>query len=251
MTRQIFYRWAASIAVIFFVSGFTSSPRNVFTQADLESFEAQTIKSAYFDRAMGYKDSSLRVVSLSQIVERFRPEGNVDALLLDCRDDYQGIISLDEVRRYDLQLATVIGLRPEYKAPSWLNPLLIVVPDSGRAPYQERFAAANIRELRFVRLEDYYAPLEEISRTAPEREAGYRAFRDNCVFCHSLKGVGGNKGARLMSIYKFSQESEQRRFKTRFMTVHGKDGSSKQYISQFVTEEVLKEIARFLQDPRL
>ena len=149
MVRQIFYRWLGGGLVICFIflfgSGFTSSPRNAFSMANLESFDVQTIKSAYFDRAMGYKDSLLSVVSLSQAVERFRPEGDADALLLDCRDDYQGVISLDEVGRYDLQLATAIQLRPEYQAPSWLNPLLIVVPDGRQAPYQERFAAANIR----------------------------------------------------------------------------------------------------------
>ena len=110
---------------------------------------------------------------------------------------------------------------------------------------------ANIRELRFVRLEDYYAPLREIARMAPEREAGYRGFKDNCVFCHSLKGIGGNKGAQLMSAYDFSQEQERSRFKANFVSVHGKEGSSKQYIAQFVTDEALKEIIRFLQDPRL
>ena len=253
--RQLFYRqWMSGFGVVLvfiFASSFTSVPRDVFTMAELESFETRTIKSVYFDRAMDYKDSRLRVVSLSQVVERFHPGTNVDALLLNCFDDYQGIISLDEVRRYDLRLAIAIEVRPEYKRPGWLNPLLTVVPDGVQAPYQERFVTANIRELRFVHLEDYYAPMKEISRTNPEREAGFQAFKNNCVFCHSLKGIGGNKGARLMLVYDFSREPERIRFKEVFAVVHGKEGASQQHIAQFVTDEVLQAIARFLQDPRL
>lgn len=222
-----------------------------YTADELEAFGVETIKSSYFDRAMNYKDSRLRVISLSRLVDQFHVGGDVDAILLDCFDDYQGIISLEEVRRYDLRLATAIQLQPEFKAPDWLNPLLIVVPDGNSAPYQERFVAGNIRELQFVRLDDYYAPLKEISRTAPEREAGFQVFKDNCVFCHSLKGIGGNKGAKFILTYSFSQEAERERFKASFEAFHGIDSPIRQYIAQFVDEKMLDEIIRFLQDRRL
>lgn len=235
------------------VSGLSPDSRSgpEYTLAELETFGTETIKSAYFDRAMSYVDSRLRVISLANLAKRLHPGGQADALLLNCFDDYQGIVSLDDIRRYDLRLATAIELQPEFKAPGWLNPLLVVVPDGSPAPYHERFMTANIRELRFVRLDEYYAPLKQISLTSPERSAGYRAFADNCIFCHSLNGIGGNKGVKLLSAYNFSQQPDIARFTGDFTTFHGKDNPDKQNIAQFVTADMLKEIVRFLQDPRL
>ena len=86
-------------------------------------------------------------------------------MLLNCFDDYQGILSLNDIRRYDLRLATKIKLAFGSFKPDWLNPLLILVPDGKHPPFQERFLTANIRELKFVRLKNYYAPLEKIARS--------------------------------------------------------------------------------------
>lgn len=267
MLKQIFWQIKAGVFAIliiwaatadadqrkYIVSGFNpeSSSGKEYTLAELEAFGAETIKSSYFDRAMSYRDTQLRVISLASLAERLHPGGQADALLLNCFDDYQGIVSMEDVRRYDLKLATVIKLLPEFKAPGWLNPLLVVVPDGSSAPYHERFMTANIRELRFVRLEDYYAPLKAIPQSSPERLAGYRAFTDNCIFCHSLNGIGGNKGLKLLSAYNFSRQPDIDRLAGDFKAFHGKDNPDKQNIAQFVTEDILKEIVRFLQDPRL
>lgn len=266
MLRQIFWRITGGIfAVLIFcaavttadqrryvVSGLKSDSLSTeYALAELEAFGVETIKSSYFDRAMSYEGSQLRVISLASLADSLHPGGRADALLLNCFDDYQGILSLDDIRRYDLKLATAIELRQEFKAPGWLNPLLVVVPDGSTAPWHERFMTANIRELRFVRLEDYYAPLKAVPQSSPERLAGYRAFTDNCIFCHSLKGIGGNKGVKLLSTYNFSRQTDIKRFTEDFTSFHGKDNPDKQNIAQFVTADILSEIVRFLQDPRL
>jgi hypothetical protein len=267
MLKQIFWQVTGIFfAVLFFfdvvsasdqrkyvVSGLKpDSPSGTeYTSSELEAFGVETINSSYFDRAMSYSGTQLRVISLASLAEQLHPGGQADALLLNCFDDYQGIVSMADIRRYDLKLATAIKLQPEFKPPGWLNPLLVVVPDGSPAPYHERFMTANIRELRFVRLEDYYAPLKSIPQSAPERLAGYRAFADNCIFCHSLNGIGGNKGLKLLSAYNFSRQPDIDRFVGDFTSFHGKDNPDKQNIAQFVTVDVLKEIVRFLQDPRL
>lgn len=273
MARQIIYRGflrglaVFSIMVLCAAPAFPENPRvyqigglapgssagakRSFTREELEALGVQTVASSYFDRAMNYRGSRLRTISLSRLAEKMSPGGEADALLLDCFDDYQGIVSLEDVKRYDLRLATEIEVLPEFKKPGWLNPLLIVVPDGSRAPYQERFMTANIRELRFVRLEDYYAPLREISLASASMKAGLRVFQDNCIFCHSLKGIGGNKGVRLLAAYDFSSRSGQERFRADFAGFHGKDNPDKQNIQQFVAGEALEKIIEFLKDPRL
>ena len=87
--------------------------------------------------------------------------------------------------------------------PDWLRPLLILVPDGKLPPFQERFMTANIRELKFVRLNDYYAPLEKALGNSSMAQEGFEIFKNNCLFCHSLKGIGGNKGERLIEAYGF------------------------------------------------
>ncbi|MFQ5483085.1 MAG: hypothetical protein ACE5ER_10040, partial [Nitrospinaceae bacterium] len=113
------------------------------TPAQLEALGVETIGSAYFDRAMGYSGAAFRAVSLATLLQRF-DSGRADAVLLDCFDDYQGLVPLRDVRRYQLMLATRITLPPGAVAPSWLRPLLIVVPDGADAPLQERFLTAAI-----------------------------------------------------------------------------------------------------------
>ena len=114
----------------------------------VQSMENQWMSSAYFDRAMGTKGARFQAVSFSQLVAR--NEGEADAVLLNCFDDYQGIVSVADIRKYDLQLATRLELPAKFKKPDWLNPLIIIVPDGSAAPFQERFMTANIRELRLV-----------------------------------------------------------------------------------------------------
>ena len=213
----------------------------------LEKLEARVgtkeISSLYFDKALDYEGSKFRVISFAGLVRLFDPKGQSDAVLLECFDDYQGILSIADIERYDIQLATRIKIRPEFNKPDWLNPLLVIVPDEKKAPFQERYLTANIRELRFTSLKEYYAPL----RKAGGVSAGYSAFKDNCLFCHSLMGIGGNKGVRLLESYNFSQIKEKNRFKIDFVTFHNEINSNKQNVLQFVTEPQFNAIVDFLR----
>jgi cytochrome c2 len=132
--------------------------------------------------------------------------------------------------------------------PDWLNPLLILVPDGKHPPFQERFLTANIRELKFVRLNDYYAPLERIAGSSVEAREGLEVFKNNCLFCHSLKGRGGNKGVRLLEVYGFSNDGDRKKFLTDFKKFHHKDNADKQDIEQFVNQEKLERIIDYLKN---
>lgn len=230
------------------VSGTISQTKTDYSISELEVLlNARIGSSSYFDRAMGYQDSKLRLVSFSDLLGKFQPDPQADAALLNCFDDYQGIVSLEEIRQHDLQLATRIEIRPEFNKPDWLNPLTIIVPDSSQAPYLERFMTANIREIKFVRLDDYYFPLRSIVRRSPKLKEGFRAFKDNCLFCHSLAGIGGNKGIPLLETYDYSQPSSREQFKADFSSFHGKQNADKQNIEQFLSNNQLEKIAEFLQ----
>lgn len=230
------------------INGKTPGTGKDFSLSQLEALiGVEVIASSYFDRAMNYRDSRLHVISFSRLVDQYHPEPEADAALLNCFDDYQGIVSLEEVRRYNLQLATRIEIQPEFKRPDWLNPLSIIVPDGNEAPYLERFMTANIREIKFVRLEDYYAPLRDTIRDSSGLQGGRQVFKDNCLFCHSLKGVGGNKGIDLPAAYDFSQVSAREKFKADFFAFHHKDNADKQNVEQFVSKSQVEEIAGFLR----
>lgn len=230
----------------FTLSGLSGFGKKVFTLPELDALGAEGISSAYFDRAMGYKGSRLRAISFSRLMAMYHPPENADAALLNCFDDYQGIISLAEIERYKIRLATRIDVLPEFARPGWLNALLVVVPDGSDAPYQERFMTANIREIRFIRLEDYYNPLQKIAQTSARTQNGFQIFQDNCLFCHSLKGIGGNKGVRLLETYDFSGLLDRERFMKDFSGFHNKDNADKQNIEQFVSRDRLKDVAEFL-----
>ena len=207
------------------------------------------IPSAYFDRGMHYEGSRFRAVGLTELVRRFHPEDNWDAVLLNCRDDYQGIISIHDILEYDLRLALEMKLAPNVNRPGWLNPMVVIVPDSKEAPHQERFMTANIHELRFVRLSDYYAPLDKVALKSMHADWGGQAFKDNCLFCHSLKGVGGNKGIDLLKTYNFAKEAGGGpRFKKDFAAFHNKNNADKQNMEQFVNPDTLRRIVVFLRE---
>jgi hypothetical protein len=206
---------------------------------------SKEMSSQYFDRALGYEGSKFQVISFSGLVKLFDPESRSDAVLLNCFDDYQGILSIADIERYDIQLATRIKTRPEFNKPDWLNPLLVIVPDNKKAPFQERYLTANIRELKFTRLQEYYAPLREAVGAASP--VGFSSFKDNCLFCHSLMGIGGNKGTRLLANYDFSRMNGKNKFRKDFAAFHHKDNADKQNVEQFVTESQLQAISEFLR----
>ncbi len=70
-----------------------------------DSIEKKWISSSYFDRGMSYKNSRLEVASLHGLLKSYGLNEDLDAILLNCADDYQGIISIDDVKKYDLQIA--------------------------------------------------------------------------------------------------------------------------------------------------
>ena len=218
----------------------------IWTGHKLDSLGAQQISSEYFDKAMHMSDSRFSAVSFSRLLQQFKLKRGEDAVLLNCFDDYQGILSLGDIHRYDLRLATKIKLAFLSFKPDWLNPLLILVPDGKHPPFQERFLTANIRELKFVRLNDYYAPLEKIAGSSVEAREGLEVFKNNCLFCHSLKGRGGNKGLRLLEAYGYSNDGDRKKFLTDFKKFHHKDNADKQDIEQFVTDKKLQRIIDYL-----
>ena len=214
-----------------------------------EYLRMEWIPSVYFDRGMHYEGSQFRTVRLTELVRRFHPEDRWDAVLLNCHDDYQGIISIHDILEYDLRLGLEMKLASNVNRPDWLNPIVVIVPDSKEAPRQERFMTANIRELRFVRLSDYYAPLDKVALKSMHADWGGQAFKDNCLFCHSLKGVGGNKGVDLLKAYNFSKEAEGGpQFKKDFSAFHNKNNADKQNMEQFINPDTLRKLVVFLRE---
>lgn len=224
-----------------------ANERAIVSLDELETLGAKSSASSYFDRAMNFRGSTFRSISFTDFLNRFKPGKGTDAILLNCRDDYQGLLSLADIRRYNLRLATHIRINAEYRKPGWLNPALILVPDGVEAPRQERFLTANIREIIFVRLEDYYSPLSGIVENSAPGRKGLRVFQDNCLFCHSLKGIGGNKGTVLLEAYNFSKKKEATQFLADFKVFHNKDNEDKQNVGQFVSDDQLIDVAGFLR----
>ena len=224
--------------------GRTSS--EFWTRAKLEKLGVKTISSSYFDRAMKYDDAQFKVISLLKLISQFELKSGEDAIVLNCFDDYQGILPISDALKYDLQLATKIELGFGLSKPSWLNPLLVVVPDGKEPKFEERFLTANIRELKFVRSSDYYGPLKNIARVSKEASQGFEVYKNNCLFCHSLKGLGGNKGVRLLQMYELTKETDQKKLLEDFKSFHHKGNADKQDIEQFVTSDQLQRIMDFL-----
>ncbi len=218
----------------------------IWTRRKLESQGVREISSEYFDRAMHTRDSRFSTISFASLLKKFAMKRGEDSVLLNCFDDYQGILSLNDIYRYDLRLATRIQFSGS--KPDWLNPLLILVPDGKRPPFQERFMTANIRELKFVRLKSYYAPLDKAAGFSKRAREGLKVFKDNCLFCHSLKGRGGNKGVRLLETYRLTNMADQRKFITDFKNFHHKDNADKQDVEQFVTQQKLERVIDYLKN---
>lgn len=206
------------------------------------------ISSSYFDRGMKYKNSRFKVVSFVSLLDKHSNDMVFDAILLKCADDYQGLVTLGDIRHYDLQLAIKIKLIHGSETPAWLKPLLIIVPDDENPPFSERFLTANIKEIQFIRLAEYFEPLDRKILIKPSSKAGKIVFKDNCLFCHSINGVGGNKGGSLLDKFNFQLVPELRRFKKAFFLIHGQDNSKKQNTKQFLVEKDLGFISKFLAE---
>ena len=206
------------------------------------------ISSTYFDQGLKYESSRMKVVSLSELLKVYSPDENVDAILLNCADGYQGIISINDVKNYDLQLALIIELPQGTARPYWLQPLLIVVPNHAKPPFSERFFTANITELRFVRLVDYYSSLYSLDLRNAYAQFGLELFKDNCLFCHSINKVGGNKGTSLLSTFDLISEEGINNFKEKFFKMHGRDNNTTQNTGLFLTNDQFDALLEFLYE---
>ena len=218
----------------------------LWTLEKIEALGTRRMSSSYFDRALKYSGTEFEAVSLLKLIDQFQLKNGEDAILLNCFDDYQGLISLSDILRYDLHLATKIKVKLGSSRPDWLNPLLVIVPDGKNPPFEERFLTANIRELQFVKLNDYYMPLKKVAAISDEARQGFEVYKNNCLFCHSLKGRGGNKGVRLLDEYSFSKLEGQEKFLNDFKSFHDKGNVDKQDVEQFVTGDQLKTVVHFL-----
>ena len=210
--------------------------------------EKKWISSTYFDQGLKYESSRMKVVSLSDLLKVYSPDEYVDAILLNCADGYQGIISINDVKNYDLQLALIIELPQGTARPYWLQPLLIVVPNHAKPPLSERFFTANITELRFVRLVDYYSSLYSLDLRNAYAQFGLELFKDNCLFCHSINKVGGNKGTSLLSTFDLISDEGINNFKEKFFKMHGRDNNTTQSTGLFLTDDQFDALLEFLYE---
>jgi len=218
----------------------------LWTLAKIEALGTRRMSSSYFDRALKYSGTEFEAVSILKLIDQFQLKNGEDAILLNCFDDYQGLLSLSDIHRYDLHLATKIKVSLGSSKPDWLNPLLVIVPDSKNPPFEERFLTANIRQLEFVRLKDYYMPLKKVADISIEARQGFEVYKNNCLFCHGLKGKGGNKGVRLLDEYSLSNNEGRKKFLSDFKNFHDKDNADKQDVKQFVTGVQIKTVIEFL-----
>jgi len=218
----------------------------LWTLEKIEALGTRRMSSSYFDRALKYSGTEFEAISLLKLISQFQLKNGEDAILLNCFDDYQGILPISDIIRYDLHLATKIKVGSVSSKPGWLNPLLVVVPEGKNPPFEERFLTANIRELKIVSSSDYYAPIKKYTKISKEAGQGFEVYKNNCLFCHSLKGRGGNKGVRLLDEYLFSKLEEQEKFLNDFKSFHDKGNVDKQDVEQFVTGDQLKTVVHFL-----
>ena len=155
--------------------------------------------------------------------------------------DYYG-----SFRRYDVHFATKIRIDPKFKRPSWLKAGLVLIPDGASAPSMERFMTANIESINLSRSEEYYAPLDSIAKRYADALPGSRAYKQNCLFCHPVKGVGGNKGGSLPEKFNF-KNGWNPLFESSFLSFHHKMNEDKQDMEQYVSLTDLKAIGVFLK----
>ena len=225
---------------------FSKASSKHWTLAKIEALGTRIMSSSYFDRAMKYNGTEFEAISLLKLIDQFQLKNSEDAILLNCFDDYQGLLSLSDIHRYDLHLATEIKVSLDSSKPDWLNPLLVLVPDGENPPFEERFLTANIRELQFVKLSDYYMPLKKVADISNEAGQGFEVYKNNCLFCHGLQGRGGNKGVRLLKAYAFTKDEDQKIFLGDFKSFHNKGNLDKQDVEQFVTGDQLETVIDFL-----
>ena len=102
-----------------------------------------------------------------------------------------------------------------------------------------------------MHLNDYYAPLDSEALLGVSGKHGSMLFKNNCIFCHSIYGVGGNKGGFLLEKFNFQLNSEKNRFKDSFVAVHGQDNVIGQNTKQFLVDGDLEFLSIFLSEIHL
>ena len=83
----------------------------IWTGPRLEALGMLEISSEYFDRAMHVKDSRFSTVAFSRLLEHFQLKRGEDAVLLNCFDDYQGILSFNDKTDGSIQPRTTAHRR--------------------------------------------------------------------------------------------------------------------------------------------
>jgi hypothetical protein len=89
-------------------------------------------------------------------------------------------------------------------------------------------------------------PLKKVADISNEAGQGFEVYKNNCLFCHGLKGRGGNKGVRLLDAYSFTKNEDKKIFLGDFKSFHDKGNVDKQDVEQFVTGDQLKTVISFL-----
>ena len=83
----------------------------LWTLEKIEALGTRRMSSSYFDRALKYSGTEFEAVSLLKLIDQFQLKNDEDAILFNCFDDYQGLLSLSDILRYDLHLATKIKVK--------------------------------------------------------------------------------------------------------------------------------------------
>ena len=90
--------------------------------------------------------------------------------------------------------------------------------------------------------------MEKLSLTSDFAILGLNVFKNNCLFCHSINNVGGNKGGSLLDKFDLSLDMEKLRFKETFLITHGVNNENKQNTNQFLTDDHLDALLQFLYE---
>lgn len=90
--------------------------RSESDRRSLEELGVRVVSSKYFDQAMQYKGTRFTALPFKRLFEDFSKDelGEVDSVLLNCFDDYQGLISIEDIKRYKLNWQRVFTCLPEY-----------------------------------------------------------------------------------------------------------------------------------------
>ena len=76
---------------------FSKVSSKLWTLAKIETLGRRRMSSSYFDRALKYSGTEFEAVSILKLIDQFQLKNGEDAILLNCFDDYQGLLSLSDI----------------------------------------------------------------------------------------------------------------------------------------------------------